>query len=154
MTISELTRIDRAVEIAASPERVWRALTDPAELGAWFRVRVEGPIEAGREVRMISQCQGYEGKRFTVRIVEMTPPRRFVWQWCPGAVDPAIDYSREPRTTVTFTLEPAGAGTRVTVAETGFDLVSIERRAKVYKDNSQGWPAVMEWLREHVEAKR
>ena len=70
---------------------------------------------------MTSVHPGHAGQRFRVRFVEMTPPRRFAWQWHPGAVDPAVDYSNEPRTTVTFTLEPSGAGTQLTVAETGFD---------------------------------
>jgi uncharacterized protein YndB with AHSA1/START domain len=83
----------------------------------------------------------------------MTPPRRFVWQWYPGAVDPNVDYSREPRTTVTFTLEPSEAGTRLSVQETGFDEISLARRAKVYGDNSQGWTEVLGWLRHYVEAE-
>ena len=94
----------------------------------------------------------YAGQRFSVRFVEMTPPRRFVWQWHPGAVDASVDYSRETPTTVTFTLEPCKGGTRLSVAETGFDQISLERRAKVYGDNSQGWPIVLEWIQQHVEA--
>ena len=69
-----------------------------------------------------------------------------------GAVDPAIDYSREARTTVTFLVEPTTAGTRVTVSETGFDQIPLSRRAKVYADNAQGWATVVVWLKEHVEA--
>ena len=63
-----------------------------------------------------------------------------------------MDYSREPRTTVTFTLEPSEAGTRLSVAETGFDRVSLTRHAKVYDDNSQGWTEVIVWLQRYVEA--
>jgi uncharacterized protein YndB with AHSA1/START domain len=147
-----LTRIDRSIEIQAPLEKVWRALTTVAELSAWFRVQIEGEIAAGNEVDMISLYPGHEGKRFRVRFVELTPPKRFVWQWHPGAVDPSVDYSQEPRTTVTFNLEPFAGGTRLTVAETGFDEVSLIRRAKVYGDNSQGWTEVLVWLQKHVEA--
>lgn len=91
------------------------------------------------------------GQRFRVEFVEMTAPRRLVWRWYPGAVDPAVDYSKEPRTTVTFTLEPAAGGTLLHVSETGFDEVSLARRASVYEDNSKGWTQVVEWLREYVE---
>ncbi len=80
------------------------------------------------------------------------PPTRFAWQWHPGAVDPNVDYSREPRTTVTFTLEPTAKGTRLSVAETGFDAISLARRAKVYGDNSQGWAEVLVWVQKHAEA--
>ena len=151
MTVTEMSRIDRFIEIQAPPERVWRALTDPAELSAWFQVKIDGDIAPGREVWMTAMHPGYEGIRFQVLFVEMTPPVRFVWQWHPGAVDPSVDYSREPRTTVTFTLEPAGTGTRLSVAETGFDQISLERRAKVYADNIGGWTEVTVWLQKHAE---
>ena len=152
MTITELSRIDKTIEIKAPPERVWRALTSAAELSAWFQVTIEGEIAPSNEVWMTSVHAHHTGQRFRVRFVEMTPPRRFVWQWHPGEVDPAVDYSREPRTTVTFTLEPSKAGTRLSVAETGFDQVSLARRAKVHGDNSQGWTEVLVWLQRYVEA--
>jgi uncharacterized protein YndB with AHSA1/START domain len=151
MTISELSRIDRTIEIKATPERVWRALTSVAELSAWFQVSIEGEIAPGNEVWMTSVHAQHAGQRFRVRFVEMTPPRRLVWQWHPGEVDPVVDYSREPRTTVTFTLEPSATGTRLSVAETGFDQVSLARRAKVYSDNSHGWAEVTGWLQRYAE---
>ena len=154
MMLSEMTRIDRTIEIAASPERVWRALTDPRELSDWFQVTIDGEIRAGNEVWMTSTHKGYEGQRFAVEFVELTPPRRMVWRWHPGAVDAAVDYSREARTTVTFTLEAAGRGTRLSMAETGFDEITLARRAAVYKDNNQGWDEVLQQLQTHVEAKR
>ena len=152
MTVAELSRIDRSIEIKAPPERVWRALTTAAELSAWFQVQIEGEIAPGREVWMTSTHPHCAGQRFRVRIVEMAAPERFVWQWHPGAVDPAVDYAREPRTTVTFTLDPTAAGTRLSLAETGFDAVSLARRAGVYKDNSQGWAEMLVRLQQHGEA--
>ena len=153
MTLLDQSRIDRTIEIDAPPERVWRALTDAAELSAWFQVTIEGTLAPGQEVWMTSVHPQYPGQRFLVQIVEMTPPRRFVWKWHPGDVDPKVDYSREPQTTVTFTLEPSGRGTRLAVAEDGFDAISAARRAKVYGDNTQGWTEVLVWLQKHVEAK-
>jgi len=152
MTAAELSRIDRTIEIKASPERVWRALTNPAELSAWFQVKIEGDIAPGEEVWMTTIHPDFTGQRFRVKFVEMTAPARFVWQWHPGEVDPKVDYSREPRTTVTFTLEPSARGTRLSVAETGFDEISLARRAKVYGDNSQGWTEVVVWLQKYAEA--
>jgi uncharacterized protein YndB with AHSA1/START domain len=150
-TTAELTRIDRTIEIQAPPERVWRALTNAKELSTWFQVTVEGDIAPGNEVWMTSVCKG-QTVRFRVLFVEMTPPTRFVWQWHPGAVDPNIDYSKEPRTTVTFTLEPSGSGTRVSLAETGFNEISLARRAKVFGDNNQGWAEVLVWLSNYAES--
>jgi uncharacterized protein YndB with AHSA1/START domain len=152
MMTDELSRIDRTIEVNAPPEKVWRVLTSARDLATWFRVTVEGEIAAGAEIWMTSLMPGYEGQRFAVRITEMTPPRRFVWQWHPGAAEPGVDYSHEPRTTVTFTLEPSGTGTRLSVSETGFTAISLARRAKVYADNNQGWAEVIVWIQEYAEA--
>jgi uncharacterized protein YndB with AHSA1/START domain len=149
-----MSRIDRTIEIAAPPDRVWRALTNAKELSAWFQVKIEGDIAPDTEVWMTTVHPQYAGQRFRVRFTEMTPPQRFVWEWHPGQVDPSVDYAREPRTTVTFTLEPSARGTRLSVSETGFDEISLARRAKVYKDNSQGWAEVLVWLQKYVEATR
>ena len=154
MTTADLTRIDRSIDIDAPPEIVWRALTSAKELSAWFQVAIEGDFKPGNAVWMTSKHAEHTGTRFRVEVKEMTPPRRMVWQWHPGSVDPNIDYAREPQTTVTFTLEPSGRGTRLSVSETGFDELSLERRAKAYQDNSQGWTEVLGWIKKHVEASR
>jgi uncharacterized protein YndB with AHSA1/START domain len=153
MVLAEMSRIDKSVEINAPPERVWRALTSVPELSAWFQVTIEGQIAQGNDIWMTSTHRGYVGQRFSVRIVEMTPPRRFVWEWHPGEVDRSVDYAKEPRTRVTFTLEPSGRGTTLSVSETGFDAISLERRAKVYKDNAQGWSEVVTWLQKYAETQ-
>jgi uncharacterized protein YndB with AHSA1/START domain len=154
MMIEQLTdRVDRTIEINAPPDRVWRVLTSAADLSAWFRVTIDGDIAAGREVWMTSLSPGHTGQRFLVRFKELMPPRRLVWEWHPGAVDPAVDYSREPWTTVTFTLEPSGTGTRLSVSETGFNEIALARRATVYADNTQGWTEVIVWIKTYAEEK-
>ena len=154
MVTAELSRIDRTIEIKAPPKRVWRALSSAEELSAWFQVKIEGQLAPNSEVWMTSTHAQYTGMRFRVWIKEMTPPQRMVWEWHPGAIDPKVDYSREPRTTVTFILEPSGEGTKLSVCETGFDEISLARRAKVFEDNKQGWAEVLVWLQKYVEAAR
>ena len=153
MTLAALGRIDRSLEIDAPLEQVWRALTDAAELSAWFQVTIEGRLAAGSDVWMTSVHPGHAGQRFRVHVAELTPPHCVVWRWHPGEVDPKVDYTREPQTTVTFTLEPSGRGTRLRVVESGFDEISLARRATVYEDNSKGWAEVLVWLQKHVETK-
>ena len=153
-TSSGTDRIDRTIDIDAPPERVWRALTDANELSKWFKVSLDGEIAAGREVWMTSLHEGHEHIRFRVAFIELTPPVRFVWEWHANAVDQAFDYSKEKRTTVTFTLEPTARGTRLTVSETGFDGVSLSRRAKAFSENSKGWTEVIRWIKGHVEDAR
>jgi uncharacterized protein YndB with AHSA1/START domain len=124
------------------------------ELAAWFRVTIEGEIAPGAEVWMTSVLPGHVGQRFRVRFLELESPHTVVWEWHPGEVDPSVDYSREPWTQVRFRLEPSARGTHLTMTETGFDAISLHRRAKVYADNVQGWTEVLVWLQAHVEAAR
>jgi uncharacterized protein YndB with AHSA1/START domain len=154
MAVVEQFRIDRSVEVEAPIDRVWRALTDASQLSAWFQVTIEGAIAAGAEVWMTSVHPDHAGQRFKVRFLELAPPHRLVWAWHPGEIDPSVDYAKEPETTVTFHLEPTGTGTRLTVSETGFDRIAIARRAKVYRDNAQGWPEVLVWLQAYVQQGR
>jgi uncharacterized protein YndB with AHSA1/START domain len=86
-----------------------------------------------------------------VVIDRMEPERVFSWRWHPHAVEKGVDYSHEPMTLVTFTLEDAPGGTKLTVVESGFDQVPVARRAHAYKMNAGGWTAQMESIRRHVE---
>ena len=50
MSITELRRIDRTIEIKAPAHRVWRALTSAAELSAWFQVTIDGAMAMAADV--------------------------------------------------------------------------------------------------------
>jgi len=85
----------------------------------------------------------YEGLPFEITIEQMEPQRLFSFRWHPGAVDPAIDYSREPTTLVVFALEQVPDGILLTLTESGFDGIPLERRAKAFASNEQGWSIQM-----------
>lgn len=78
------------------------------------------------------------------------PETLFSFKWHPGAVDKSVDYSKEPMTLVTFTLEDAQGGIKVTVVESGFDKLPAERRAKAFASNSEGWTMVVTLLEKWV----
>lgn len=134
-------RIEEQVTLAAPRARVWRALTDPAELGAWFGMNLAGAtIAPGAHVKGPITIPGYEHVVFDAIIEELVPEQRFSWRWHPHAVDLSVDYSAEPRTLVTFTLEDAaGGGTLVRVVESGFRGLPESRRHSAFLGNSAGW---------------
>jgi uncharacterized protein YndB with AHSA1/START domain len=136
-------RISKSVDLAAPPERVWRALTNHEEFGAWFRVRLDGPFAAGQASTGHITYPGYEHVRWEAVVERMEPPRLFSFRWHPYAVDPEVDYSLEPTTLVEFRLEPAGGGTRLTVTESGFDALPPSRRAEALRMNEGGWDEQM-----------
>ena len=81
----------------------------------------------------------------------MDPERLFSFRWHPYAIDEKVDYSKEPTTLVEFRLEPVPEGTRLTVVESGFDRIPVERRAEAYRMNEGGWAEQMENVKRHVE---
>ncbi len=145
-------RIERQTLLRAPRSRVWRALTDSAEFGEWFRVKLEGPFAEGATVRGKITHPGYEHVTMEVRVERIEPERRFSYWWHPYAVDPAVDYSGEPATLVEFTLEEVEGGTRLTVTESGFDRLPEGRRAEAFRMNDGGWAAQIENIERHVAA--
>jgi uncharacterized protein YndB with AHSA1/START domain len=150
MTESSTDRIERTVVLRAPRSRVWRALTDPTEFGAWFGVRVEGKFAPGARVRGAITHPGYEHVTWDVTIERMEPERLFSWRWHPYAVEPGVDYSKEPTTLVSFELQDSPEGTRLTVVESGFDQVPASRRALAYRMNGDGWTHQVQAIARHV----
>ncbi len=96
----------------------------------------------------------YEGTAIEIMIEKMEPERLFSFRWHPGAVDPNIDYSREPTTLVVFALEEVADGVMLTLTESGFDQIPLERRAKTFASNEQGWSMQMTLIEAYlVQAK-
>jgi uncharacterized protein YndB with AHSA1/START domain len=150
MSPSSTDRIERQILLRAPRGRVWRALTNSAEFGAWFGVKVEGTFAPGAHVRGAITHPGYEHVVFDITIDRMEPERLFSWRWHPHAVEPGVDYSAEPTTLVVFELADAPGGTMLTVAESGFDQVPLARRAQAYRMNGEGWTFQMQAIEKHV----
>ena len=76
-------RIEKVVELAAPVARVWRALTDHKQFGAWFRVDLNGPFVLGEVSLGVTTYPGYEGMRWEANVVAMKPEQLFAFEWCP-----------------------------------------------------------------------
>lgn len=146
-------RIEKQILLKAPVSRVWRALSDPAEFGAWFGMRIQGAFVPGVSVRAKITIPGYDHLTFEMAIVSVEPERLFAYRWHPYAIDPKVDYSAEPMTLVEFRLEPAAEGTRLTVVESGFDQLPPARRAEAFRMNDGGWSAQIRNIERHVAAR-
>ena len=148
-------RIEKEIVIRAPRERVWRALVEGREFGAWFGARVgEGTFAPGARVRGAITHPGYEHVTLDLEIERVEPGRLLSWRWHPGAVEPGRDYSGEPRTLVVFELSDAPGGTRLTVVESGFDAIPAARRAEAWRGNDAGWAAQVKNIDRHVSGPR
>jgi uncharacterized protein YndB with AHSA1/START domain len=143
-------RIEKQVLLKAPLTRVWRALTDSAEFGTWFRVKLNTPFVKGKPISGPVLHPGYEHLTWTVTVEEMVPERRFSWRWRPHAIDPNKDYSKEPTTLVVFELTEVPGGTLLKVTESGFDGIPLDRRDTAYRGNSEGWTIQMGNIERHV----
>jgi uncharacterized protein YndB with AHSA1/START domain len=144
-------RIEKTIELRAPLERVWRALTDADEFGAWFRVKLDGPFVPGKEAVGHILWPGKEHLTWRARVVAVEPMTRFVFTWHPYAVDPEVDYAQEPPTTIEFRLEPIPGGVRLDLVESGFDALPPHRREEAFPRNDGGWTTQMQNIRAHVE---
>jgi uncharacterized protein YndB with AHSA1/START domain len=154
MVETSTDRIEKEIVLRASRSRVWRALTSAREFGKWFRVDLENDFQPGARTRGRVTYPGYENLTFEVFVERMDPEQLFSFRWHPHAVDPAKDYSNEPTTLVVFELEEIPEGTRLTVTESGFDQIPIERRAEAFRRNSEGWAIQMENVAKYVAEEK
>jgi uncharacterized protein YndB with AHSA1/START domain len=150
---SPTDRIERTILLKAPRSRVWRALSDAKEFGSWFGVDFKGQsFAAGKLVRGQVTYPGYEHIAMEVQIEQLVPERLLSWRWHPAAIDPAVDYSREPTTLVVFEIEDSEGGTRLRVVESGLDNIPLARRATVFRLNTSGWDEQMQNIENHVAA--
>jgi uncharacterized protein YndB with AHSA1/START domain len=138
-------RIERTVELAHPPEKVWAALTTAEGLAAWFGDEAAIDLRPGGAARMRWNAEGFTVEMRVERIEE---PTVFAFTW--GIFGLPADDPR--RTYVEFTLEPAGAGTRLTVTETGFAQLPEDAHRKAYDGNTEGWAKELGELAAYLDA--
>jgi uncharacterized protein YndB with AHSA1/START domain len=149
--------IEKKVTLHASLQRVWRAVSDSSEFGSWFGMKFDGPFVAGTAIRgvivpttvdpKVAETQKpYTGKPVELQIEKMEPEKLFSFRWHPYAVDGEVDYRAEPKTLVAFMLEESPDGVLLTVTESGFDSIPLERRAAAFAANEGGWEAQMKLI--------
>lgn len=109
---SKTESIEFEFNLHHSPEKVWRALTDPALLAEWLLPVADLELEPG--AAFVFKTQPYPGWDGTVncRILEIEEHRKLSYTWVVGDMD--ID------TVVTFTLTPTAPGTRLSLVQSGF----------------------------------
>ncbi|KZB88206.1 SRPBCC domain-containing protein [Amycolatopsis regifaucium] len=137
-------RIERTVEIAHPPAKVWAALTTAEGLGTWFGNQATIDLRPGGDAEM----KWDNGHKANMRVERIEEPEVFGFTWqIYGLPD---DDPR--RTYVEFTLKPVGAGTRLTVVESGFSQLPDETHRVAFEGNTKGWAAELGELIEYLDA--
>ncbi len=137
-------KIERTVEIAHPPARVWTALTTAEGLGTWFGEAATIDLRAGGAAELTFGG----GHKASLRIERVEPPTVFGYTW--GIYGLPDD---DPRHTyVEFTLEPIATGTRLTVVESGFAQLSDDAYRTAFGANTEGWASELGELVEYLDA--
>ena len=107
---SQTESISFEFDLHHSPEKVWRALTDPALLAEWLLPVVELKLEPGAAFAFKTQAYpGWDGV-VNCRILEIEAHKKLSYSWVVVDMD----------TVVTFTLTPTTSGTRLSLVHSGF----------------------------------
>lgn len=156
--IRKTTRLD------APLARVWDAISDSRQFGAWFGAEFDGPFAAG--VRLTARIrpttvdpevarlqEPHAGHVFEIEVTDVEPPHRLAFRWHPhGTGGP--DHPDDPTTLVEFVLEAEGDATRITITESGFDRLALERRAQAFDANDGGWTHQLRLVTRYVAGGR
>jgi uncharacterized protein YndB with AHSA1/START domain len=137
-------RIERTVQVAHPPGRVWAALTTAEGLGTWFGNDAAIDLRPGGPARL----SWTGGPDLELRVERVEEPRVFAFTWQIFGL-PAGD---PRRTYVEFTLEPSGPGTRLTVVETGFAQLAAGQGQAAYEANTEGWTRELGELVSYLDA--
>jgi uncharacterized protein YndB with AHSA1/START domain len=129
-TVSGLSTLRFERRLAHSPEKVWRALTDPAELTHWFPQDLAGTFGPGEKLSFVFRGEppvlgGEVLHEFTGEVLEFDPPRVLAYTWAGD--------------TLRFTVTPDGDGCLLVFTDT------FAEQGKAARDGA-GWHVCLEAL--------
>jgi uncharacterized protein YndB with AHSA1/START domain len=133
--------IELTKEIAAPPAAVFRALTDPAELDRWWTTSSVSEARTGGrfEYHFEFERQPERDHSYTGAYHEVVPDEKVSYPWA----------GRLGETQVTVALRPAGGGTELALAHTGWgEGGEWPEAVELHRD---GWGFFLENLKTYLE---
>jgi DNA-binding transcriptional ArsR family regulator/uncharacterized protein YndB with AHSA1/START domain len=144
--------------IRTTPEQLWRGLTDPAFTRRYWRIEFESDWKTGSTWTLRLDQADVKIADPDQVVLESDPYRRLSYTWhtftpeWAAAYDVSDEYlakvASEPRSKVTFDLEPLGDMVKLTVVHDGFGPGSV-----VLPGISEGWPRIMSDLKTLLETR-
>ena len=131
--------IQHTITVEASPEAVFRALTDAAELERWFPSEVESDAREGGAYRYSFEFEQDTSRNHTYAgtYTAFEPPRRVAYDW----------QTEKGATAVEFRVAPTGAASEVSLSHTGWSAHTDEDVDQF----RQGWAGFLANLKSHLE---
>ena len=146
MTATDTISVSRSVVIAAAPERVWEAITEPEHIAKWasFVPSIDRVAVGGSGAWVLPT---YGPMPITIEAID--EPRSITYRWGPRG---GVSTAELGSTVFTFTLRPMEAGTELTVVESGFEVLeNADVEAEAHRN---GWVAGLESLAAVLEGRK
>jgi uncharacterized protein YndB with AHSA1/START domain len=129
--------VTQSVEVDASPDRIWRLLTDPVELPRWWPDAADLEPRVGGRVVLNFGPGNVSGE-----ITTWEPPSALGFTWVQSNM-PGVELH------VAFTVDDLGDGrSRVSVVHSGFETAPAEAREAVVEGWTRFLPRLAELARE------
>ena len=133
------------IYIAATPERVWQALTNSEFTARYFfgrTIEIEPRAGGSFVMRMPDGCVDVKGE-----VVEWSPPRKLAVTW---TIDWNADMRQLPPCLVSYDIEPAGETVKLTLTE----AYSWDVPEALLSGGRSGWPAILSSLKSVLETEK
>jgi len=146
-------KIVKTIDLKASVDRVWRAITDHNEFGEWFRAVLEKPFEVGEQTAGNITYPGYEHMRLEAMVKTMDTNTLFAFTWSPIPDESGNAPLGRMETLAEFKLEAIESGTRLTIIESGFAALpeDVDRTEALHR-SAEGWEIQTQNIAAHVES--
>jgi len=131
-------------QLAATPEEVWKWLTEPGRLERWLAQRAE--ITPGPKASLLleSQDTGGEVYREQAQTMAWEPPSRWVLDF------QRLDAGWTHATRLTLELTPNPAGTDLSVLQTGFAHLPLSDCLTIWETYRRRWRTALSRLAHHL----
>lgn len=136
------------IDIAASPDVVWAALTDANQFSDWnpFIHRMEGKLETGSTLEVEVGAPGHSRMTFKPRVLRADPGKELRWR---GKLLLSGIFDGEH----IFELQPTSSGTHLVHREEFSGILVPLLRAKLERDTKPGFEAMNQALKQRVEGQ-
>ena len=140
----EVLTVERSVLIDASPQRVWQAITDPAQLEQWYAPGCPWEIPAlqvGETVKFHNTDTDIQ----LATIEALKPLQMLTLRWQLDPTHPGITLLNS------FHLEEENGDTRVTVSQAGYESLPDGMREEQLRQDADAYTAIAESLKTYLE---
>ena len=134
-----LTTIQKSIFIKADRETVWSFITESAKLAEWFHPAA-ADLEFGKPYALLGDASDPESKMAWGEVLTFDKPSTLVYTF-------SLKPMGEGVTTVSWTLEEAAGGTRLTIVHEGIDEATKDAGYGFLFALDAGWDKHFEKLR-------